>query len=231
MAKKGKAKAPPAGADAQKTAAPAAAASSSGQKQGGGAKSGPGGAKPGAAAGGAKGKKAGGTSTPKTDDAPAAAAAAADAPKPTVKQIIGGQSWTGKLPVTLLAEHVQKQGWLKPDYSQHRSPDGTFSNFVTLSARDPKTQEIVRLDPFKIHPLHKHLLTRDTALESRHAAATYALYRVCSMQNKHMVLPPDYKTLWKEFEAIKKDEVKEGKAWMYEADPFKALRERQRRRY
>src|SRR4051812_13560472 len=30
-------------------------------------------------------------------------------PKPTVKQIIGGSSWTGKLPVNLLSEHCQKQ--------------------------------------------------------------------------------------------------------------------------
>ena len=37
-------------------------------------------------------------------------------PKPTVKQIIGGQSWTGKLPVNLLSEHCQKQRWERPDY-------------------------------------------------------------------------------------------------------------------
>lgn len=37
-------------------------------------------------------------------------------PKPTVKQIIGGQSWTGKLPVNLLSEHCQKMKWERPDY-------------------------------------------------------------------------------------------------------------------
>lgn len=37
-------------------------------------------------------------------------------PKPTVKQIIGGASWTGKLPVNLLSEHCQKQKWNRPDY-------------------------------------------------------------------------------------------------------------------
>lgn len=37
-------------------------------------------------------------------------------PKPTVKQIIGGSSWTGKLPVNLLSEHCQKQKWGKPTY-------------------------------------------------------------------------------------------------------------------
>lgn len=41
-------------------------------------------------------------------------------PKPTVKQIIGGQSWTGKLPVNLLSEHCQKMKWERPDYHQVR---------------------------------------------------------------------------------------------------------------
>ena len=47
------------------------------------------------------------------------------------------------------------------------------------------------------------------------------------MRNLHMMLPPDHKSLWKEFESLKKTDVNEGKAWMYEADPFTALRERE----
>ena len=151
---------------------------------------------------------------------------AAGPPKPTVKQIIGGSSWTGKLPVNLMSEYCQKQRWNKPDYDTRKTPEG-FSVWVTLSAKDPKTQDLIKLDPFKIPPSHKHLLLRETALEAKHAAATYALFRVCSMQNKHTVLPPDYKSLWKEFQSLKVQDVKDGKAWMYEADPFKALLERQ----
>lgn len=147
-------------------------------------------------------------------------------PKPTIKQIIGGHSWTGKLPVNLLSEHCQKQKWERPDYNTIKTKDG-FSVFVTLSAKNPKTQEVTTLPPFKAPPSHVHLLYRPTALEAKHAAATYALYRVCSMKNMHMTLPPDYRSLWKEFEALKKVDVKEGKAWMYEADPFQALRERE----
>lgn len=147
-------------------------------------------------------------------------------PKPTVKQIIGGSSWTGKLPVNLLSEHCQKQHWDKPVYDTRKTPEG-FSVWVTLSAKDPKTQEVTRLEPFRIPATHKHLVLRDTALEAKHAAATYALFRVCNMQNKHMVLPPDYKSLWKDFQALKAQDVKDGKDWMYEADPFKTLRERE----
>src|SRR4051812_43858382 len=99
-----------------------------------------------------------------------------------------------------------------------------FSVLVTLGAKNPKTGDFTKLDPFKLPPSHVHLAYKSTALEAKHFAATYALFRVCSMKNIHMMLPPDYRTLWKEFEALKKQDVKEGKAWMYEPDPFTALR-------
>ncbi len=41
-----------------------------------------------------------------------------DAPKkPDTRKLIGGASWTGKLPLNLLAEHCQKQRWAKPEYT------------------------------------------------------------------------------------------------------------------
>lgn len=41
-----------------------------------------------------------------------------DAPqKPDTKTLIGGASWTGKLPVNMLSEHCQKQKWAKPEYT------------------------------------------------------------------------------------------------------------------
>lgn len=99
---------------------------------------------------------------------------------------------------------------------------------VILKAKNPKTQELTALSPFKLPPSHKHLASKPTALEARHFAATYALFRVCSMRNIHMMLPPDYRDLWKgEFEVLKKEDVREGRAWMYEGDPFAALRERE----
>lgn len=99
---------------------------------------------------------------------------------------------------------------------------------VILKAKNSKTQELVQLQPFKLPPTHKHLAVKPTALEARHFAATYGLFRVCSMRNIHMMMPPDYRDLWKgEFEVLKKEDVKEGRGWMYEADPFAALRERE----
>lgn len=102
-----------------------------------------------------------------------------------------------------------------------------YSSMVILKSKNPKTQEVTTLPPFKLPPSHKHLAIKPTALEARHFAATYALFRVCSMRNIHMMLPPDYRDLWKgEFEVLKKEDVKGGNGWMYEGDPFAALRER-----
>lgn len=43
---------------------------------------------------------------------------AGEAPRrPDVKKLIGGASWTGKLPVNMLSEHCQKQKWEKPEYT------------------------------------------------------------------------------------------------------------------
>ena len=99
---------------------------------------------------------------------------------------------------------------------------------VILKATNPKTKETIVLPSFKLPPSHKHLAVQPTALEARHFAATYALFRVCSMRNIHMMLPPTYRGLWKTaFEDLKSDDVKQGKGWMYEADPFAAKQERE----
>ncbi|KAJ5587061.1 uncharacterized protein N7459_002826 [Penicillium hispanicum] len=158
--------------------------------------------------------------------------------KPTVKEVIGGTSWTGKLPVNMLSEHCQKQKWEKPEYSmvlidendrslQIHTPTG-YVSAVTLKRVDPKTKELTVLPPVKLPPSHKQLAVQATALEARHFAAAYALFRVCNMRNLHMMLPPTYKKLWKEdFTDIKATDTREGKGWLYEADPFLAKQERE----
>jgi ATP-dependent RNA helicase DHX57 len=71
----------------------------------------------------------GGGPKPGTKQAKAAAERSAQSPgpaapneaeppkKPSVKEVIGGASWTGKLPVNMLSEHCQKQKWEKPEYT------------------------------------------------------------------------------------------------------------------
>ena len=155
-------------------------------------------------------------------------ASAHDGPKkPDTRTLIGGVSWTGKLPVNMLSEHCQKQKWAKPEYTMSKTPEG-FSSMVILKSINPKTNETISLPPFKLPPSHKYLTVQPTAVEARHFAATYALFRVCSMKNIHMMMPPNYRDLWKkEFQGLKSEGVKSGRAWMYEADPFAAKQERE----
>ena len=49
----------------------------------------------------------------------------------------------------LFNEYCQKQQWEKPRLDIRRTPEG-YSCMVTLSAKDPKTKELTKLDPFKI---------------------------------------------------------------------------------
>lgn len=147
-------------------------------------------------------------------------------PKPTVKQLIGGSSWTGKVPVQLFSEHCQRQKWDKPDYSMRQIPgrdghENLYRSEVTLSAKDPKTQE-KRTVKFRTPEALITVSEESSALEARHFAACYALYRVSSMKNLSMALPPKYRDLWKTFAVLKKEDEADDKGWLYDADPFAA---------
>ena len=99
---------------------------------------------------------------------------------------------------------------------------------VILKKIDPKTRETIVLPPMELPRTHKPLAAQSTAVEARHFAAAYGLFRVCNMRNLHMMMPPTYKNLWKdEFTELKDADVKAGKSWMYEADPFLAKQERE----
>jgi ATP-dependent RNA helicase DHX57 len=149
--------------------------------------------------------------------------------KPDTRSLISGSaSWTGKLPMNLLAEHCQKQRWEKPDYGMRKLPDNAgFLSWVTLRSKHPKTQVITELKPFRIPSAHEHLLVRSTAAEARHLAAIYALFRVASAKNLHHMLPPTMRDVWKELQSIKDTDVRDNKGWLYEADPFQAQKERE----
>ncbi|KAJ4320719.1 putative ATP-dependent RNA helicase ucp12 [Neodidymelliopsis sp. IMI 364377] len=155
---------------------------------------------------------------------------AEDGPKkPDTRTLIAGASWTGKLPVNLFSEHLQKQQWGKPDYRIRKDGDKHFAYAVVLSKKNSKTQEVTTLPPIKIPSELEEPAHQPTAVEARNFAAAYALFRVASAKNLHMMLPPVYKDLWKgTFQELKKRDEKEGKAWMYEADPFFGFAEREK---
>ncbi|KAK6505148.1 hypothetical protein TWF481_007069 [Arthrobotrys musiformis] len=155
----------------------------------------------------------------------AAAAEASEPPKPSLNEIIGGKGWTGKLPVTIFYELTVKNRWDKPEYTNRQSKEGHQSS-VIIRSKNPKTQETetIRFDPpsaLKTVPTF-----HPTALEARHFAATYALHRVYSGRNLQYALPPTHRPYWQAFEAVKKEDVKQGLEYKYSEDPFQVQRDR-----
>ncbi|KAH9877812.1 hypothetical protein J1614_003029 [Plenodomus biglobosus] len=151
--------------------------------------------------------------------------------KPDTRTLIGGASWTGKLPVNLLQEHFQRQHWSKPDYRIRKDGDRHFAYAVVISKMHQKTREMTTLPPIKIPPELEEQAHQATAVEARNFAAAYTLFRVASAKNLHMTLPPTYRDLWKgEFTELKKQDEQDGKGWMYEADPFFGFAEREKAR-
>ncbi|EGP83757.1 uncharacterized protein MYCGRDRAFT_76076 [Zymoseptoria tritici IPO323] len=143
--------------------------------------------------------------------------------KPDPKILIGGPSWTGKLPMTLFNEHCQKQRWERVEYTVHRNGQG-FTGGVIIKKKDPKTHALTILPPI-MPPIdyNKERGTQETAIEARHFAAAYALFRVSNMKNIHMMLPPKYRDLWKgDFQDLKSEATASGQGYLYEADPFLA---------
>ncbi|KAI6809166.1 P-loop containing nucleoside triphosphate hydrolase protein [Hortaea werneckii] len=148
--------------------------------------------------------------------------------KPDTRTLIAGSSWTGKLPMTLFNEHCQKQRWEKPEYIMHRTKSGKFAGGVILRQKNQKTQEVTQLP--EISPPREYNNEKggqDSAVEARHFAATYALFRVGNAKNLSMALPPQYRDLWKgDFQDLKKEAVANGQGYLYDADPFLALKQR-----
>ncbi|KAJ2784527.1 helicase [Coemansia javaensis] len=131
--------------------------------------------------------------------------------------------WTGKTPVTLLNEHTQRMGWSRASYNVQGGA-GTSYCTVVLSKEDKKQPKPVSV-VFKPVGTASMGQRHGTALEARHAAATYVLHRLRSNTNMHMSLPPAHRAYWMELEQIKKAAPSE---WDYAEDPFAAKAARQK---
>ncbi|CED84855.1 atp-dependent rna helicase a [Phaffia rhodozyma] len=133
-----------------------------------------------------------------------------------------------KTPVTILNERCQRLNWERPDLMT-RQTGSTFSCAVNLKRHIKKSQnspiESVLLAP---HPP----LTSATALEARHMAAVYALFRFNSGQPLSMTLPPHFRPYWTEL-LKEKASAPDHRAWEWADDPFnarKAVEDRQVRK-
>ncbi|KAJ2804431.1 putative ATP-dependent RNA helicase ucp12 [Coemansia guatemalensis] len=171
-----------------------------------------------------KGKSAGSSVAAEGKDKPAAPKGVTVAPakdsKPdgqnaTAQALFG--KWTGKTAVVLLNEFVQKAGWRRVDYSMRGGNSG-FQCIVRLTREEKRQTTTVDFRPISTASTPQR---HATALEARHVAATYALHRLRSNTNMHMMLPPVHRNYWQELEQQRKDSGASA-AWKYTADPFSA---------
>ncbi|KAI5968134.1 ucp12 [Candida margitis] len=148
-----------------------------------------------------------------------------DIKKPSRGLVVGDNfGWTGKLPVTLLNEHCQKQKWNKCQYDMMRRPNG-YIGIVTLSWENPKTKELLSV---KYTPTYS---PRGTSNEARHMVATFVLHRINYVKNMKMLLPVIFRDYWSDLEKERLQILKEDKKLhdiRYNVNPFAVVMEQQK---
>lgn len=141
-------------------------------------------------------------------------AKAAAAANPSPAATLFGPNWTGKTPLSLLHEHCQRRSWDKPVIDARKLPGAqTFSGIVILKRKD---------DSVLLKPQDEVPIVCDTALEARHKAAVYGLFRFANGLNLKMTLPPSMRDYWSQLEQFKKSSTPKGMDWWWAADPFAA---------
>ncbi|CAK7902310.1 putative ATP-dependent RNA helicase YLR419W [[Candida] anglica] len=167
-----------------------------------------------------KGKKKGKQEEPSQED---------ETKKPQRGMVIGENfGWTGKLPATLLFEYAQKQKWEKVVVDMRKKGKG-FVGVINLSWKNPKTQEMIRVQMIPDQDLYQ---PKETTNEARHYAATYALHRINFAKNMKTVLPVVFRDYWSDLEAKRSSILKESKEkhdYYYNSQPFQVFLEKRER--
>jgi ATP-dependent RNA helicase DHX57 len=131
--------------------------------------------------------------------------------KLTIRQQIFG-NWTGKLPVNLLHELVQREKWEKPNYHFIEKQKGIQCK-VTLGKFVKKSGKIEQITFTSKEFFENQQL-------AKHATATYALHRLCSNKSLHTLLPPSQRDLWQKYEQWKQEKDPDVALLEYSSDPF-----------
>ncbi|KAK4050892.1 putative ATP-dependent RNA helicase ucp12 [Microbotryomycetes sp. JL221] len=95
-----------------------------------------------------------------------------------------------KTPMSLLSERCQKSNWDRPSVEPKKLPSGKFSAAVILHRKNPKSKEpesVYMRPPASPSP---QAVEKDTAMEAKHYAAVYAMFRFSNNLRLHMQLPP-----------------------------------------
>lgn len=129
-----------------------------------------------------------------------------------------------KTPLNLMYEKIQKMpGFEKPEVSPRHHKNG-YSCVITLrkeNKQDKSNPHTLRMEPSE----EGARLSCASALEAKHWAATYVLFRLYNHLSMHRMLPPGPREYWLDLEKVKA-EAPASDSWKWEADPFDALQKR-----
>ncbi|GAA5974236.1 hypothetical protein JCM11641_003345 [Rhodosporidiobolus odoratus] len=125
-----------------------------------------------------------------------------------------------KTPLNLLSERCQKNGWERPDVQPRK---GTLPNSwtasVALRRKHPKTNEMKTVFMRPPPPPSAIAVEKTNAMEAKHWAAVYALFRVANNLRLNMQLPPQTRDYWAALEAEKAASTP-NKQWLWSTTPF-----------
>ncbi|GAA6000137.1 hypothetical protein JCM10207_007874 [Rhodosporidiobolus poonsookiae] len=147
-------------------------------------------------------------------DAPPSLAPGESAPPPPLFPI------GYKTPLSLLSERCQKSGFDRPDVQPKK---GTLPNSwtasVTLKRKNPKSNELETVYMRPPPPPSNIAVEKPSAMEAKHWAAVYALFRFSNNLRLNLQLPPQTRDYWAALEKEKADSPP-NKQWLWSTTPF-----------
>ncbi|KWU44126.1 P-loop containing nucleoside triphosphate hydrolase protein [Rhodotorula sp. JG-1b] len=136
----------------------------------------------------------------------------------------GRQTAVGyKTPLSLLTERCQKSGWDRPSVDPKKGSEPTsWTASVTLRRKNPKSGEsetvYMRPPPLSTAP-SAIAVEKPSAMEAKHWAAVYALFRFSNNLRLNLQLPPSTRDYWAALEKEKAGSTP-NKQWLWSTTPF-----------
>ncbi|GAA5924499.1 hypothetical protein JCM10213_004592 [Rhodosporidiobolus nylandii] len=125
-----------------------------------------------------------------------------------------------KTPLSLLSERCQKQGWERPDVQPRKGANpASWTASVALRRKHPKTGEMETVFMRPPPPPSPIAVEKPSAMEAKHWAAVYALFRFANNLRLNMQLPPQTRDYWSALEA-EKAASPPNKQWLWSTTPF-----------
>ncbi|GAA5976414.1 hypothetical protein JCM10908_005491 [Rhodotorula pacifica] len=125
-----------------------------------------------------------------------------------------------KTPLSLLTERCQKSGWDRPSVDPKKgSEPNMWTASVTLRRKNPKSGEGESVYMRPPPPPSTIAVEKASAMEAKHWAAVYALFRFSNNLRLNLQLPPSTRDYWAALEKEKAASTP-NKQWLWSTTPF-----------